>query len=108
MLRDNYGESIPDSFEHGDPRSYSLIRIEMLDALRRYLFEGSPPGDFLSAVLSNDLREAVGRADDDNIRAIPAYIALLYNEAPGTAWGSPENVSAWLKVWLKIHLKVAE
>lgn len=36
----------------------------------RVLALGLPPGGFLQACLSNDLRGAVGRADENNIRAI--------------------------------------
>ena len=67
----------------------------MIDGLQRYIDHGIQPGSFLSAVLSNDLREAVGRADDTNIHCLPAYIRWLYNEAPAMCWGSPEAVDSW-------------
>ena len=68
----------------------------MIDALRRYAASHIEPGDFLLAVLRNDLRGAVMRADDINIGLIPAYVAYCYNELPGNCWGSPEAVRAWL------------
>lgn len=74
-----------------------VIPGHMLDSLRGYIEHGCPVGHFLTAVLENDLAEACARADDDNMRVIPAYVAYLYNEAPGACWGSPENVSAWLE-----------
>ena len=53
-------------------------------------------GDFLIAVLSNDLKSAVMRADDINRHALYQYVHFLYAVAPAQAWGSPEAVSAWL------------
>ena len=67
-----------------------------LDGLKRYVEHHIPTGDFLKAVLENDLTEAVARADDENQRVIPIYVSWLYNEAPSKCWGSPEAVRAWL------------
>lgn len=68
----------------------------MMAGLLRYIEHGIPPGSFLEAVLENDLKAAVGRADDINMRNIPAYIGYLYNEAPRGCWGSPKIVEAWI------------
>jgi hypothetical protein len=72
------------------------IPERMMDGLQRYIEHHCPVGDFLTAVLSNDLSEAVGRADDENLSNLPAYIGFLYNEAPAQCHGSPERVKAWL------------
>lgn len=69
----------------------------MMDGLKLYIENRIPPGHFLSAVISNDLAEAVSRADDTNIRNIPAYLGYLYNEAPSGCWGSKEKMNAWLR-----------
>jgi len=68
----------------------------MLAKLQRYIDVGCPVGGFLRAVISNDLREAVGRADERNISNLPAYVVWLYNEAPSGASGSPEAYQLWL------------
>lgn len=68
----------------------------MQDALKLYLEQHIDPGHFLCAVLSNDLKEAVNRADDTNINALPIYVAYLYNHAPSKCWGSTEKVNKWL------------
>lgn len=68
----------------------------MMGGLTRYIEQGIEPGDFLMAVLENNLRQAVGQADDENIVNLPAYIGYLYNEAPGSCWGSPAKVQAWM------------
>ena len=66
-------------------------------AIDMYLNNYLPPGDFLTAVICNDLKGAVGRADDFNIRNIPAIVAYFYNEAPSISWGSKEKMKAWLE-----------
>ena len=40
-------------------------------------------GRFLTAVVENNLKEAVGRADYVNVRALPIYVKYFYNYAPG-------------------------
>lgn len=78
-----------------DHPGWNLIPTHMREGLQRYINHGIAPGDFLSAVLSNDLRGAVERADDVNIVAIPNYIKFLYNYAPGGCWGSVERYKSW-------------
>ena len=67
---------------------------ESIDA---YVKHRQPTGGFLTAVLSNNLVEAVGRADEHNINALPDIVRYVYNEIPANCWGSPEAVSTWLK-----------
>ena len=74
------------------------IPAYMLGNLQAYIQTGRPVGGFLTAVLRNDLREAVGRADDHNIANLPAYIAYLHNKAPMGCWGSTENVKHWKEI----------
>lgn len=62
----------------------------------RYVAVGCPPGDFLHAVLSNDLKESFARADEYNRDNLFSIVRYLYNEVPGLAWGSPEKVKLWL------------
>jgi hypothetical protein len=73
---------------------------ETLESLKDYVEHGLPPGDFLHAVLSNDLRRACAFADERNLPAIPALSAWVYNEAPMQCWGSPEIVRSWI---LRMH-----
>lgn len=73
-----------------------VIPDHMMAALRRYIFEHRAVGHFLQAVICNDLQEAVSRADEENLRNLPAFVKFLYNEAPGTCWGSKEKMEAWL------------
>ena len=73
------------------------IRPQMMGAIRRYIEEGLQPGDFLTALICNNLRESVARADDENMRNLPAYVAYLYNEAPADCWGTKERMADWIK-----------
>lgn len=73
-----------------------VIPAHMMETLQAYIEYGRPTGDFLQAVISNDLREACGRADDTNFRILPAYVIYLYNNAPAACWGSRAKYEAWL------------
>ena len=73
-----------------------LIPFYMLGAVKRYILQGIPPGSFLTAVISNDLREAFARADDENAAAMQGWVRFFYNYAPSGCWGSPERYSNWL------------
>jgi hypothetical protein len=66
------------------------------EGLVEYLAARRPTGSFLRAVLSNDLKDAALRADDINEFRLVALVRFLVSCAPGTAWGSPEAVTAWL------------
>lgn len=52
-------------------------------------------GQFLRALLSNDLMGAFGHADYQNGRAMREWATYLYNFAPSPCFGSPEKVQAW-------------
>lgn len=78
------------------PHQHEYAILPLIESLRQYRDEGWPVGDFLRALLSNDLLEAVGRADHHNIWLLPIYVGFLYNEMPSPAWGSREKVDAWL------------
>lgn len=88
--------------------SMSRVPEHCRQGLIDYLRYGLPPGHFLQAVLSNDLREACGRADERNQRALYDYVYVLYNYAPSEAWGSPERVSAWIQKGAEMRRAVAE
>ena len=68
----------------------------MVKAILRYFNEKLPPGNFLRAVLENDLMNATGRADSENCGVLHVYTALLYNHCPKDSFGSKEAVRAWL------------
>ena len=71
------------------------IPAQTLAELRRYVDDRCPTGDFLYAVLSNDLFEAMVRTDENNRAALFGICKFIWNELPSICWGSPEKVRAW-------------
>ena len=73
------------------------IPERMMGGIERYINHGITPGHFLTAVLKNDLMEAISHGDLENQKNLVAYAGYLYNEAPTACYGSPEKVKAWVK-----------
>lgn len=75
----------------------SDVPAHLHSGLVHYIGDRRPVGGFLTAVLSNDLKEAVARAADPATQAsLPRIVFFLYNHAPGPCWGSAADVEAWL------------
>lgn len=72
------------------------MRGDIKESLDRYVRDSTPTGDFLRAVLSNDLMQAMARADDENRRDLFDICDYVYNDMPSGCHGSPEIVKAWL------------
>ena len=79
-------------------REYPNIPSLTIDALARYVDHGLRPGSFLSAVINNDLREAIIRADQWNRPVIHDIVHLLFNHAPSRSWGYAGAVEDWVKI----------
>lgn len=77
-------------------RLRGLVPAHTLAALDRYVRDHRPTGDFVAAVLANDLLEAVGRADWENEAALVAIVRYLQACAPILCWGSRAAVQAWI------------
>lgn len=73
------------------------IPSRMMSAIERYANWGIPPGGFLTAVICNDLFNAVGLADKENLVNLSAYVSYFYNEVPSQCWGSKEKMTAWVE-----------
>ena len=72
------------------------IPEHMRPGVMRYIMKGIPPGGFLTAVLENDLFEAMSRADSDNIEALRNWVLFIYNCVPSTCWGSQSTITEWM------------
>ena len=72
------------------------MRPDIRASIDRYVQHGEPRGDFLSAVLANDLAEALARADDDNLKNLKAIVGYIHWETPSACHGSRERYAAWL------------
>lgn len=79
-------------------RSAYGINDHMNKSLELYINHGCDPGHFLKAVLSNDLFDAVGRADIHSTIFLPLIVSYIYNELPSGCHGSREIVKDWMKL----------
>lgn len=73
----------------------TVLPGHMRDGMKLWIERGVLPGSFLTAVLSNDLMTALGKADDVNRHCLYDYGIYLYNYAPSRCYGSPEKIAAW-------------
>jgi len=61
--------------------------LKCLRAAIAELYGEFPCGDFMRAILKNDLMETIFRADDINIHYIPVYVRFLFWYIPfGDLW----------------------
>lgn len=89
-----------------NPGAYHFIRREILEGINRFVLRHQRVGHFLMAVLKNDLRQALARADSDNATILLQIVSYCHNEIPGICWGSPQKVEAWLNLEPKNYPKV--
>ena len=75
-------------YEYGIPE-------RMHDGIIRFYENGIPPGQFLTAIIENDLRTACGFADDENKSIIHKYVMWFYNQAPCDSWGFEGALDRW-------------
>ncbi len=73
------------------------IKPEIIAAIRNHADHGQPCGHFVTAVLCNDLKESIGRADDENLRDLIEIVQYCWNEIPSGCWGSPDAVRTWIR-----------
>ena len=78
------------------------IPARMAGGIDRWIEAGIPPGHFLAAVICNDLRDAIARADAENLANLPAYIGYFHNEAPSACWGSPKKFAEWARRFIPL------
>lgn len=74
---------------------YNTFPGHCADGMQRWIENGIYPGGFLTAVLLNDLKGAVGSADSINIKLLPDIVKWIYNDAPLSCWGSSKKVLEW-------------
>lgn len=63
--------------------------------IQAYVLTGRPVGDFLTALLRNDLKAACMHADGYNQRVLFQWGSFLYRWMPGGAWMSEDNIREW-------------
>lgn len=80
-----------------DDAPWDMIPAHCQAGLRRYIEDGIKPGDFLYAVITNNLRRAVEKADEQNRAALSSYVTFLFNYAPAACFGSAKVVGEWIE-----------
>ena len=63
----------------------------------RFYENGVPPGEFLTAVIDNDLRAACASADDTNRHLLFNYMMWFHNHAPAGTWGYQRATDTYIK-----------
>lgn len=64
-------------------------------SIEMFIHQGIVPGDFLQAVMTNNLRAAVLLADDQNKQDLSDIFLYIRDRAPMQAWGTEEKIWAW-------------
>lgn len=89
-----------DDFKSEDwrkPEALKLLpeREAMRSAIFGWIEHGRMPGDFLQAVLRNDMMRALLLADEDNQKRLVQLAQFFYNYTPGECYGSAANMQRW-------------
>jgi len=66
------------------------------ECIDQYVQKGVPLGDFLTAVMANDLMEAFSRADENNTRHMRDIVFYVYNHTPHICHGNYGLVDEWI------------
>lgn len=66
------------------------------DGLVNYLAHHKHTGQCLMAILANDLRGTIERADEATRDGLLQIVSFLTWDAPAIAWGTPAKVQGWL------------
>jgi hypothetical protein len=103
-IKDRYsklrGEPIPDYAEK--------IPEIALQTLLDYVEFGLDPGDFMEAFLSNDLFDALARADKEMLPAFKELFWFIHNRLPASCNGSREKVREWKRARREARWAVEE
>ena len=73
-----------------------MIPDELTAALINYRDKRTHPGQFLAAVLSNDLQAAVLLATDESAACLRELVRWVANNLPAFAFGSRFKFDAWV------------
>jgi hypothetical protein len=79
----------------GHDIDYKRLPAHIRSGVRDYIERGHLPGDFLRAVISNNLSQSFGYADEINRARLFKIVSFFHNEVPGPCWGSVDKMHAW-------------
>jgi len=66
---------------------YAAIPMHMREAIMNYVVKRYELGGFLTAVICNDLKGAVNRADRENLPLLRLYVLWFHNVCPSNLVG---------------------
>ena len=75
--------------------SYDKLPEYMQHSARMWIEDGILTGDFLAAIVTNDLKGAARAADSTNLPLLHIYATWMINDIPAECHGSIEKVRAW-------------
>ena len=73
-------------------KKYPTIPQVTIETIVNYVEKGWDVGHFITAVLENNLFNAVSYADNFNLSALKEIVMFCFWEIPGNVWGSTEVV----------------
>ena len=74
---------------------YEDVPEHVLDELDRYGKDAKPLGGFLTAVVSNNLQGAVGRADPEMMQVLKQIVTYVNCQLSPQCRGSMDHVRRW-------------
>ena len=72
------------------------MRQDIQESLDRYVKHGIRTGGFLYAVLTNNLFQAMTKADMENRMNLHEICSYIWNEIPSSCWGTEQKVEVWI------------
>ena len=72
----------------------------------QYIAFGTEPGQFVKALMQNDLMRTFATADEYNVTNIWKYCSFLYNYAPAHAFGSNQAYDDWTRRGGMLYMNV--
>lgn len=79
----------------------------MHEGIIAYIRYGRPCGSFLEAIIRNDARDAMRRADQENQDALGRWFLFMIRYAPIACWGSAEAYQEWRAAAHKLRTEAA-
>lgn len=75
---------------------YNSLPSTLRGGIQRYVDDRIRPGGFLDALLANDLKGTVMRADEQTRSELQDILFWCMENLPGPCWGGRKEVEKWL------------
>ena len=85
------------------------VPMDFADPMANYLVYGYEPGSCFTAVLANDFVGAIRSSHPSNsVEAFKALAGWLYSHVPPEAYGSYDQVKAWVELDTDVRRAILE